>query len=145
MIDASLTNLILLTNKWRKRQLFVNFHSLVMASRGKTSHADMFSKAETQLVRFFNRERCQGLVTLSSQHIIRVYPKGQRFDSSNYDPMPMWICGCQLVALNYQTPGKFDYLFSVLFFRWERTGTAFPYLFARFVYIVLRTISSFFL
>lgn len=76
----------------------------VMASREKTSHADMFSKAETQLLRFFNRERCQGLVTLSSQHIIRVYPKGQRFDSSNYDPMPMWICGCQLVSLNYQTP-----------------------------------------
>ncbi|KAI2594843.1 phospholipase C gamma 1, partial [Homo sapiens] len=36
----------------------------------------------------------------------RIYPKGQRLDSSNYDPLPMWICGSQLVALNFQTPDK---------------------------------------
>ncbi|KAJ9579947.1 hypothetical protein L9F63_004420, partial [Diploptera punctata] len=34
----------------------------------------------------------------------RVYPKGQRIDSSNYNPLPIWNCGCQMVALNYQTP-----------------------------------------
>ena len=28
-----------------------------------------------------------------------------RIDSSNYDPVPCWNCGCQLVALNYQTSG----------------------------------------
>ena len=26
-------------------------------------------------------------------------------DSSNFDPFPPWCAGCQLVALNYQTPG----------------------------------------
>jgi len=36
----------------------------------------------------------------------RVYPKGQRLDSSNYNPVPLWNAGCQMVALNYQTPGK---------------------------------------
>ncbi len=36
----------------------------------------------------------------------RVYPKGQRIDSSNYNPVPFWNVGCQMVALNYQTPGK---------------------------------------
>ena len=30
-------------------------------------------------------------------------PAGTRFDSSNYDPMPMWNAGCQMVALNIQT------------------------------------------
>lgn len=35
----------------------------------------------------------------------RVYPKGQRIDSSNYNPVPFWNVGCQMVALNYQTPG----------------------------------------
>lgn len=35
----------------------------------------------------------------------RVYPAGKRVDSSNYNPQEMWNCGCQLVALNYQTPG----------------------------------------
>ncbi|CAG9864543.1 unnamed protein product [Phyllotreta striolata] len=33
----------------------------------------------------------------------RVYPKGQRIDSSNYNPINMWNCGSQMVALNFQT------------------------------------------
>lgn len=33
----------------------------------------------------------------------RVYPKGQRIDSSNYNPINVWNCGSQMVALNYQT------------------------------------------
>ncbi|KAJ8922161.1 hypothetical protein NQ315_004096 [Exocentrus adspersus] len=36
----------------------------------------------------------------------RVYPKGQRFDSSNYNPINMWNCGSQMVALNFQTGDK---------------------------------------
>lgn len=32
----------------------------------------------------------------------RVYPHGTRFDSSNYNPLTVWNCGCQLVALNFQ-------------------------------------------
>ena len=35
----------------------------------------------------------------------RIYPKGTRLDSSNYNPVPFWNVGSQLVALNYQTPG----------------------------------------
>lgn len=38
----------------------------------------------------------------SLKHLGRVYPKGARVDSSNYDPMLGWLCGCQIVALNYQ-------------------------------------------
>eukprot|EP00759_Apiculatamorpha_spiralis_P026475 PhF_6_TR29376/c0_g1_i2/m.43275/K05857/PLCD; phosphatidylinositol phospholipase C, delta len=33
----------------------------------------------------------------------RVYPKGLRVDSSNYNPHPCWDIGCHAVALNYQT------------------------------------------
>eukprot|EP01117_Protostelium_nocturnum_P011946 TRINITY_DN4370_c0_g1_i2.p1 TRINITY_DN4370_c0_g1~~TRINITY_DN4370_c0_g1_i2.p1 ORF type:complete len:1078 (+),score=361.84 TRINITY_DN4370_c0_g1_i2:54-3287(+) len=40
----------------------------------------------------------------------RVYPKGSRVDSSNYNPMTAWNIGCQLVALNYQTEGDPMYL-----------------------------------
>ncbi|KAK2955080.1 putative 1-phosphatidylinositol 4,5-bisphosphate phosphodiesterase delta-4 [Blattamonas nauphoetae] len=36
-------------------------------------------------------------------HLMRIYPVGTRFNSSNYDPIPAWKCGCQLVALNMQT------------------------------------------
>ncbi|CAD5118884.1 DgyrCDS7560 [Dimorphilus gyrociliatus] len=47
----------------------------------------------------------------------RIYPKGGRVDSSNYMPQIFWNAGCQMVALNFQTPdlamqlnqGKFEY------------------------------------
>jgi hypothetical protein len=35
-----------------------------------------------------------------------VYPAGTRVDSSNYDPRPHWSMGCQMVALNFQTPDR---------------------------------------
>ncbi|KAL1501701.1 hypothetical protein ABEB36_006983 [Hypothenemus hampei] len=38
--------------------------------------------------------------------ISRVYPNGLRIDSSNYNPINMWNCGSQMVALNYQTGDK---------------------------------------
>lgn len=39
----------------------------------------------------------------TSTRTIRIYPKGTRFDSSNYDPVPFWNVGAQFVALNIQT------------------------------------------
>lgn len=32
--------------------------------------------------------------------------KGRRTDSSNFNPVPFWLCGAQMVALNFQTPDK---------------------------------------
>lgn len=32
--------------------------------------------------------------------LTRVYPKGTRFGSSNYSPVPGWAIGAQYVALN---------------------------------------------
>uniref|UniRef100_A0A673ZBL7 Phosphoinositide phospholipase C n=1 Tax=Salmo trutta TaxID=8032 RepID=A0A673ZBL7_SALTR len=52
----------------------------------------------------------------------RIYPKGQRVDSSNYDPYPLWACGCHMVALNFQTADKFTQLNSALFSLNGRTG-----------------------
>jgi len=39
----------------------------------------------------------------NSRVMSRIYPAGLRIDSSNYNPMPYWYCGSQVVALNYQT------------------------------------------
>lgn len=36
----------------------------------------------------------------------RIYPKGTRMDSSNYQPQMFWNIGCQMVALNFQTMGE---------------------------------------
>ena len=41
-------------------------------------------------------------VRYNTRNFSRAYPRGTRVDSSNYDPQPMWNCGMQLVALNYQ-------------------------------------------
>ncbi|KAK5855995.1 hypothetical protein PBY51_007623 [Eleginops maclovinus] len=42
----------------------------------------------------------------NSRQLSRIYPSGQRLGSSNYDPQEMWNGGCQMVALNFQTPGE---------------------------------------
>ncbi|XP_047444392.1 1-phosphatidylinositol 4,5-bisphosphate phosphodiesterase delta-1-like isoform X2 [Mugil cephalus] len=38
------------------------------------------------------------------EKLSRIYPAGSRTDSSNYNPVPLWNAGCQIVALNFQTP-----------------------------------------
>lgn len=42
----------------------------------------------------FNEYNCR--------QVSRIYPAGHRINSANYDPQPLWNCGCQMVALNYQ-------------------------------------------
>lgn len=46
-----------------------------------------------------------GFLELTHHHLIRTYPKGMRIDSSNYNPVPLWLGGCQIVALNMQFRG----------------------------------------
>ena len=50
------------------------------------------------------------LIRYTRQHLGRVYPKGLRVDSSNYNPMPAWLSGFQVVALNYQTNDKYVWM-----------------------------------
>ena len=47
------------------------------------------------------------MVQYNKRQFSRIYPKGQRVDSSNYNPFVFWSAGCQLVSLNYQTPDIF--------------------------------------
>ncbi|CAM9582267.1 unnamed protein product [Ectocarpus sp. 12 AP-2014] len=44
-------------------------------------------------------------VVYNARNMSRIYPAGSRVDSSNYDPVPSWNVGSQIVALNYQTSG----------------------------------------
>ena len=43
------------------------------------------------------------LCSWTAAHLARVYPEGTRIGSGNVDPIPMWLCGVQMVAMNYQT------------------------------------------
>ena len=44
------------------------------------------------------------MLACTERQLVRTYPKGTRVDSTNYNPLPMWRCGVQMVALNYQYP-----------------------------------------
>ncbi|KAK7498874.1 hypothetical protein BaRGS_00009966, partial [Batillaria attramentaria] len=46
----------------------------------------------------------EATLNCSRQQLLRVYPKGTRIKSNNFDPTGMWVLGIQMVALNYQTP-----------------------------------------
>ena len=69
----------------------------------------MFSLPETRVEKLANKKSANFLLTLNQKCLSRIYPKGQRIDSSNYDPVPVWNCGCHLTALNYQTPGMLSF------------------------------------
>ena len=50
------------------------------------------------------------MLACTERQLVRTYPKGTRFDSSNYDPMQMWRCGVQVVSLNFQTLDMYMHL-----------------------------------
>ena len=73
----------------------------------KGKYYQMSSFVESKMERFVkHKEHAANFVIYSRRQMSRVYPNGKRIDSTNYDPTPMWCAGSQLVALNYQTPGK---------------------------------------
>lgn len=72
----------------------------------RACYRDMSSFPETKAEKFATRSKGKRFLQYNRRQLSRVYPRGQRLDSSNYDPLPMWICGSQLVALNFQTPGQ---------------------------------------
>jgi phosphatidylinositol phospholipase C delta len=45
------------------------------------------------------------LIKHTQGHLVRIYPKGLRLRSTNYEPHRYWAAGAQLVALNWQTFG----------------------------------------
>uniref|UniRef100_A0A669DQ88 1-phosphatidylinositol 4,5-bisphosphate phosphodiesterase gamma n=1 Tax=Oreochromis niloticus TaxID=8128 RepID=A0A669DQ88_ORENI len=72
----------------------------------RACYRDMSSFPETKAEKFATRGRGKRFLQYNRRQLSRIYPRGQRLDSSNYDPLPMWLCGSQLVALNFQTPDK---------------------------------------
>ncbi|XP_075229352.1 small wing phospholipase C gamma 1 isoform X2 [Lycorma delicatula] len=69
-------------------------------------HNEMSSFPETKAEKVMCQQESKFFHKYHQTQLSRVYPKGQRIDSSNYNPVPMWNAGCQMVALNYQTSDK---------------------------------------
>uniref|UniRef100_A0A7N8XLA5 1-phosphatidylinositol 4,5-bisphosphate phosphodiesterase gamma n=1 Tax=Mastacembelus armatus TaxID=205130 RepID=A0A7N8XLA5_9TELE len=61
------------------------------------------------------KSRTKDFLQYNRKALTRIYPKGQRVESSNYDPYPLWAICCHMVALNFQTADKYTQLNSALF------------------------------
>ncbi|NXV43307.1 PLCZ1 phosphodiesterase, partial [Uria aalge] len=95
-IALALSDLVIYT----KSEKFVSFeHSLANQKCYENN-----SIGETQ-ARKFVKHSANEFVSHTSRFITRIYPKGTRTTSSNYNPQEFWNVGCQMVALNFQTPG----------------------------------------
>ncbi|KAJ2397029.1 1-phosphatidylinositol 4,5-bisphosphate phosphodiesterase delta-1 [Coemansia sp. RSA 2603] len=47
----------------------------------------------------------------------RIYPGFSRFTSTNFNPIPHWSAGCQMVALNFQTRDRHMQIYEAMFQR----------------------------
>ncbi|XP_074541137.1 1-phosphatidylinositol 4,5-bisphosphate phosphodiesterase beta-1 isoform X1 [Halichoeres trimaculatus] len=65
--------------------------SFQMSSFVETKALEQLTKSPVEFVEY------------NKLQLSRIYPKGTRVDSSNYNPQLFWNAGCQLVALNFQT------------------------------------------
>ena len=101
-----------------------------MSSFGERKAKDLLEKSPVEWIKHNRRQ------------LSRIYPAGRRTDSSNYEPMPMWLCGnqsgeetaymymyvyrlrivyilrpynCIPVALNYQTPDEDMHIYKGFF------------------------------
>ncbi|KVI03680.1 phosphoinositide phospholipase C 4-like [Cynara cardunculus var. scolymus] len=57
----------------------------------------------------------QHIVRFTQKNILRIYPKGTRFTSSNYKPLIGWLHGAQMVAFNMQGYGRSLWLMHGMF------------------------------
>ncbi|KAG7472419.1 hypothetical protein MATL_G00108630 [Megalops atlanticus] len=88
----------------------------------RACYRDMSSFPETKAEKYVNKIKGKKFLQYNRLQLSRIYPKGQRLDSSNYDPLPMWLCGSQLVALNFQTADKPMQMNQALFMLNGRSG-----------------------
>ncbi|XP_061182848.1 1-phosphatidylinositol 4,5-bisphosphate phosphodiesterase eta-1-like isoform X2 [Saccostrea echinata] len=69
------------------------------------SNGMFVSLGENKVLKMIENDR-DGIIHLNRHMLVRTYPAGSRTDSSNYNPVPMWNAGCQVVALNFQTASE---------------------------------------
>jgi len=67
---------------------------------------EMSSFPESKVDKWLSPQSVKFFLKYHRYQFTRVYPKGSRLDSSNYDPIRLWNAGVQMAALNYQTPDR---------------------------------------
>nr|XP_015223588.1 PREDICTED: 1-phosphatidylinositol 4,5-bisphosphate phosphodiesterase gamma-2 isoform X2 [Lepisosteus oculatus] len=113
-----------------KRDLVaIEMSDLVVYCQPRSKDKDSFAQYDYKEIRSFVENKApvpkrtaKEFLRYNRKALSRIYPKGQRVDSSNYDPYPLWTCGSHMVALNFQTPDKYMQLNNALFTLNGRTG-----------------------
>ncbi|NWY73577.1 PLCZ1 phosphodiesterase, partial [Erithacus rubecula] len=95
-IALALSDLVIYT----KSQKFVSFDHSLMHQQCHENNS-IGEVAARKLARTSVKE----FISHTTRFITRIYPKGSRMSSSNYNPQDFWNIGCQMVALNFQTRG----------------------------------------
>jgi len=86
----------------------VHFHGF---SDQDSKYYHMSSFGESKAFKFIeDPETSLDFVKYNCRQISRIYPGAKRQDSSNLKVVPPWNAGCQIVALNYQTEDKQNFL-----------------------------------
>ncbi|KAD3338091.1 hypothetical protein E3N88_33612 [Mikania micrantha] len=67
--------------------------------------AKRISLRETRLQKAIE-SHATDVIRFTQRNLLRVFPKGSRVDSSNYNPLMGWTHGAQMVAFNMQTHGR---------------------------------------
>ncbi|TRM67130.1 PLC-like phosphodiesterase [Schizophyllum amplum] len=111
-----------LKTKWRKMRgkgekkpkpkMSMHLASLLVYTVGVRCHGidhmedyspeHIFSLSENKAKRLMDADMAR-LVKYTQNHVVRIYPKGTRVDSTNYEPHLYWAAGAQVVAINWQT------------------------------------------
>ncbi|XP_056381806.1 1-phosphatidylinositol 4,5-bisphosphate phosphodiesterase gamma-2 isoform X2 [Hyla sarda] len=103
-------------NTCEKNQVIAReLSDLVIYCKPRSEAKDNLERPDFREIRSFvenkaesiSRQKSTELLRYNRKALTRVYPKGPRVDSSNYDPLHLWLCGVQMVALNYQTPDRY--------------------------------------
>ncbi|XP_061775945.1 1-phosphatidylinositol 4,5-bisphosphate phosphodiesterase gamma-2 isoform X2 [Nerophis ophidion] len=95
----------------KKADVAMEMSDLVVYCQPRSKEKDRFDSYNYKEVRSFvenktpGKHRSMEFLRYNHKALSRIYPKGQRVESSNYDPYPLWSVGCHMVALNFQTAG----------------------------------------
>ncbi|CAO2607063.1 1-phosphatidylinositol 4,5-bisphosphate phosphodiesterase zeta-1, partial [Lemmus lemmus] len=99
----------------RKLKIALALSDLVIYTKAEKFRSLQYSRLYQQFnesnsigesqARKLSKLRAHEFIFHTRSFITRVYPKMIRADSSNFNPQEFWNVGCQMVALNFQTPG----------------------------------------
>ncbi|XP_027630246.1 1-phosphatidylinositol 4,5-bisphosphate phosphodiesterase zeta-1 isoform X3 [Tupaia chinensis] len=101
--------------KTRKQKIALALSDLVIYTKSEKFRSFQYARLYQQFnennsigetrARKLSKLRVHEFIFHTRKFITRIYPKATRADSSNFNPQEFWNLGCQMVALNFQTPG----------------------------------------